>query len=75
MKLIPFLSTHFRYKWPVLKHNPITPGKVYEIIRWERNTYTFFFYIDDKGEESVLWEGFEGVEDYGFLVNLEKILE
>lgn len=73
--LIPFVSTHFRYKWPVLKHTPVTPGKVYEITRWETGVYTFFFYINDSGVEAAFWTGYEGVEDYSFCVNLEKILE
>lgn len=68
--IIPSHSTHFR--WVAESSDRMTPGKVYTILKWERNGFHF---LDDLGIERRWSSQALGVEDYPFLRNLKEILE
>ena len=64
------VSTHFR--WVAETSDRMTSGKVYTILKWERDGFHF---LDNLGMER-RWSFLAlGVEDYPFHRNLKKILE
>lgn len=68
--MIPNVSTHFR--WIAESTSTMTSGKVYVILKWERDGFHF---LDDLGMER-RWSFLAlGVEDCPFHRNLKKILE
>ena len=68
--MIPNVSTHFR--WIAESSDRMTPGKVYTILKWERDGFHF---LDNLGMKR-RWSYMAcGVEDYPFHRNLKKVLE
>ena len=73
-KLIPGVSTHFRW---VGETDPYTviEGKVYRIIRWEEIPPEGFYYVFQSESGRILkWIGTWDLEDCSYEENLKEIL-